>query len=102
MLKTLKSQIGGDHYSSMKIQPAEFILANNIGHYEAAAIEYLCRWKNKNGVLDLIKAEQCITILIEHHEKQIANGEIDEREYKEICEQNDAMFKAMQGLKNAK
>ena len=98
MLKSLESQIGGDHYSKMAIQPAEFILANNIGHYEAAAIEYLCRWKNKNGVLDLIKAEQCITILIEHHEKMY---EFPEREYKEMCEEMDTMFKSMQGQKNA-
>lgn len=70
MLKALKLQYGGNHYSSMAIQPAEFILANNIGHYEASAIEYLCRWKNKNGAIDLLKAQQCIEILIDHHERE--------------------------------
>ena len=70
MLESLKSQIGGDHYKSMKIQPAEFILANGLGHYEAAALEYISRWQHKGGPDSLAKAQQCLQILIDHNNEQ--------------------------------
>jgi hypothetical protein len=69
MLEALKTQIGGDHYSSMKIQPAEFILANDIGPYEAKAIEYIVRWKKKGGISSLAKAQHAIQILIDYQQK---------------------------------
>jgi len=70
MLDALKKQVGGDHYQSMKIQPAEYILANDLGHYEAAAIEYISRWKVKGGVASLEKARQCLQILIDYQRQQ--------------------------------
>lgn len=38
-------------------------------HYEACAIEYLLRWRKKNGVEDLKKARVYLTWLIEEQEK---------------------------------
>jgi hypothetical protein len=70
MLDSLKAQVGGDHYKSMKIQPAEYILANGIGHYEAAAIEYISRWQSKGGIASLEKAQQCLQILIDYRRQQ--------------------------------
>ena len=70
MLDALKTQVGGVHYASMKIQPAEFILANNLGKYEGDAIEYISRWKNKNGTEDLRKAQQSLQILIDYLDSQ--------------------------------
>lgn len=61
----LDSQVGGDHYKSMKIQPAEYIHANCIPFLEGNAIKYLSRWRAKNGVADLQKARHCIELLIE-------------------------------------
>tara|TARA_R110002110_G_scaffold364250_2_gene574082 strand:- start:425 stop:721 length:297 start_codon:yes stop_codon:yes gene_type:complete len=72
MLDALKKQVGGDHYQSMEIQPAEYILANDLGHYEAAAIEYISRWKIKGGVASLEKARQCLQILIDYQRQQNA------------------------------
>ena len=66
MLDALKKQVGGDHYQSMEIQPAQYILANDLGHYEASAIEYISRWKTKGGAASLEKAQQCLQILIDH------------------------------------
>ena len=54
-----------DHYSKMKIQPVEFIHANNIPYIEGSVIKYICRHKNKNGIGDLEKAKHCIDMLIE-------------------------------------
>lgn len=61
----LSVQEGGDHYKRMKIQPVEFIIANEIGFCEGNIIKYVSRWKNKNGVQDLKKARHFIDILIE-------------------------------------
>lgn len=60
----LQSQVGGTHYKDLKIQPIEFIHANNIPFCEANAIKYLCRWRNKNGIEDLKKARHYIDLLI--------------------------------------
>jgi hypothetical protein len=69
-VSALDIQHGGDHYKKMPIQPWEFIAANNIGHFEAAAIEYLARWKVKGGIDDLRKAVHHIEYLIEFQEKR--------------------------------
>ena len=61
----LEVQVGGSHYKGLKIQPIEFIHANNIPFCEANAIKYLCRWRNKNGRQDLEKAKHYIDLLIE-------------------------------------
>ena len=58
-------QVGGDHYAVMKIQPIEFILANELGFCEGNVIKYLCRYKRKNGLEDLKKARQYLDFLIE-------------------------------------
>ena len=65
----LEKQVGGNHYKDLKIQPIEFIHANNIPFCEANAIKYLCRWRNKNGIEDLKKAKHYIDLLIELESK---------------------------------
>ena len=66
----LQTQVGGNHYKDLKIQPIEFIYANNIPFCEANAIKYLCRWRNKNGLQDLEKARHYIDLLIELEKKK--------------------------------
>lgn len=66
----LTTQEGGSHYKSMKIQPIEYALANNLGMAEASVVKYVSRYKNKNGVEDLKKARHFLDILIEHIEKE--------------------------------
>jgi len=65
MDKALDKQVAGDHYKQFKIQPIEFIHANNIGYCEGNAIKYLCRWRDKGGIEDLDKAKHYIELLIE-------------------------------------
>jgi hypothetical protein len=60
----LSLQISGSHYKSFKIQPIEFIHANNIPFIEGNIIKYVCRHKNKNGRKDLEKAIHYLNILI--------------------------------------
>jgi hypothetical protein len=61
----LDVQIGGSHYKDFKIQPIEFIHANNLPYCEANVIKYVSRWKTKNGLADLLKAKHYIDLLIE-------------------------------------
>lgn len=65
----LAQQVGGSHYKSMKIQPIEFCMANNLNACQAIAIRYICRYKNKNGAQDIDKAIHTLQIL-----KQIEYG----------------------------
>ncbi len=58
------TQVGGDQYTSLKIQPATYIFANNIGYFEGVAITYLSRWKSKGGIEDLKKARHTIDLLL--------------------------------------
>lgn len=61
----LASQVAGNHYRRMPIQPAEFITANGLGFCAGNVIKYVCRYKNKNGVEDLKKARHYIDLLIQ-------------------------------------
>jgi hypothetical protein len=61
----LDIQISGDHYKTLKIQPIEYIHANNIPFAEGCAIKYLTRWRTKGGIKDLEKAKHFIELLIE-------------------------------------
>lgn len=64
-MKAIDTQVGGDHYKLMKIQPLEFIMANNMSYCEANVVKYVSRWRSKNGVEDLRKARHYIDLLIE-------------------------------------
>jgi hypothetical protein len=66
---SLNKQIGGIHYKDFKIQPVEFIFANNIPFIEGNIIKYTCRWKSKNGIEDLKKVQHYVNLLIELYEK---------------------------------
>jgi hypothetical protein len=61
----LTRQVDGDHYKKLKVQPVEFIHANNIGYFEGNVIKYVSRWRDKNGLADLEKAKHYIDLLIE-------------------------------------
>ena len=65
MTKVYKKQIGGAHYKSMKIQPAQFINENNLPFAEGNAIKYICRHKYKGKKEDLKKAIHYVEMIIE-------------------------------------
>lgn len=59
------SQVGGDHYKNMPIQPFEFSFRNNLNNGQSSVIKYVCRYKNKNGKEDLLKAIHVLQLMIE-------------------------------------
>jgi len=73
-MKALEEQVGGTHYNSLKVQPAEYILGNDLGKYEGDIVQYVTRWKSKGGIEDLEKIKQCCDILIEFHGQEEKDG----------------------------
>lgn len=65
----LDVQVGGGHYKKLKIQPVEYIMANNIPYMEGNVIKYVTRWRSKAGVQDLEKAAHYLQLLIEQEKK---------------------------------
>jgi hypothetical protein len=68
-MSALKEQISGSHYKNLKIQPVEYIHANNLPFIEGNIIKYTTRWRDKGGIKDLEKAKHFIELLIELERK---------------------------------
>ena len=60
-----ETQVGGNHYKDLKIQPIEYIHANGLDYFEGNVIKYITRHRKKNGKQDLEKAKHYIDLLIE-------------------------------------
>lgn len=66
-LGALETQVGGGHYKKFAIQPAEFIEKNGLSFLEGCVVKRICRWKNKDGLQDLLKIKHEIDLLIAIH-----------------------------------
>lgn len=71
----LDRQVAGTHYKNFKIQPVEYIHANNIPFIEGAVIKYVTRWRDKGGVADLDKAIHFLELLKELECRGGSNGQ---------------------------
>ncbi len=69
--KANDTQVGGNHYKVVKIEPWDYIIANQLGFLEGNVVKYVTRHKYKNGLDDLKKARHYLDKLIETEE---ANG----------------------------
>ena len=58
-------QVGGDHYRSLAIQPAEFIHKNGLGYLEGNIIKYASRHRQKGGAQDIRKIIHYAELLLE-------------------------------------
>lgn len=71
MTKPSEIQIGGDHYKSLAIQPAEFAERNGLSFLEGCVVKRLCRWRRGGkGREDLLKARHEIDLLLELEESK--------------------------------
>ena len=57
-------KINPRYYKNKKIEPIEYIEANNLGFHEGNIVKYLTRYKDKEGINDLLKAQWYIQRLI--------------------------------------
>jgi hypothetical protein len=72
------TQVGGDHYKKMKIQPSEFINKNEMQFAEGNAIKYICRHSSKGRLQDLEKAKHYIDMIIERdYADEAKNSSVD-------------------------
>jgi hypothetical protein len=55
-------------YYQTKIQPIDFIQANNLNFCQGNVIKYVIRYKEKNDKEDLLKARQYLDFLIKDYE----------------------------------
>ena len=62
---TLNKLVDGDHYKSMRIQPAHFINENKLQYAEGNAIKYICRHQKKGKRKDIEKAIHYLEMIIE-------------------------------------
>ena len=58
------------HYHKCKIEPIDYILANNLGFCEGNVVKYITRYKDKGGVDDLRKIKVYVDYLIDELDKR--------------------------------
>ena len=57
-------QVAGSHYRSA-IQHWDYVVANQLDYFQGQITKYVTRWKHKNGVTDLYKAQHFLEKYIE-------------------------------------
>ena len=67
-----KDPINPDYYTK-GIEVTKFILSWKLNFCEGNIVKYICRWRNKNGVEDLLKAKKYLELLID--EESVTNKE---------------------------
>lgn len=65
MPSAFDTQVGGNHYKTLPIQPLEFIVKNGLDFLQGNVIKYVVRYKTKGGVADLEKARHYLDMMIE-------------------------------------
>lgn len=66
--KPMDVQVGGNHYMKKKIQPVEYIHANNLNFLEGCIVKRITRWREKSSGArfeDLFKIKHEVDLLIE-------------------------------------
>jgi len=66
--------ISPQHYSQYKIEPVEFITQNRLNYLQGNIIKYIVRYKQKNGLEDLLKAQKYLRLLIADVIKKVNTG----------------------------
>lgn len=61
----LDEQAGGDHYKKLVIQPIEYTTVNNLSYSQGNIIKYATRYKDKNGVEDLMKIKHYVDLILQ-------------------------------------
>ena len=68
MTSALDIQVAGSHYKSKRIQPVEYIEANNLTFLEGCIVKRITRWRDKptgKRFEDLHKIKHEVDLLIE-------------------------------------
>lgn len=63
--RALDTQVAGNHYKDLAIQPVEYITRNNISYLEGNVIKYITRHAAKGGAEDVRKAIHYCELILE-------------------------------------
>jgi len=66
-------QVAGTHYKS-GIQHWDFVVANDLDYFQGQITKYVVRWKHKNGLDDLLKAQHFLEKYIEVARREPQDG----------------------------
>ena len=58
-------QVGGTHYQDAEFQHWDFVQMHKMPYMEAQIFKYVLRWRQKDGLADLEKAQHFLEKLIE-------------------------------------
>ena len=70
-------QVGGGHYQVAATQHWDIVAQHNLDYFQGQIIKYVMRWRAKNGIEDLQKAQH---FLEKYIEIQMAPPPIDDEE----------------------
>jgi len=70
----IKDNINPNHYQRGNIEVIDFILDQNFNYLEGNIIKYISRYKHKNGLEDLKKAQWYLNCLTETLDKRNVNS----------------------------
>lgn len=65
MSKALETQVGGNHYKDMPMQPVELFAKTHCTAFQANIWKYIARYKYKNGAEDIRKCKHYAELAIE-------------------------------------
>ena len=68
-VKATDTQVGGNHYTKLAIQPMRYSMENGLDALQHTIIKYVTRFRDKAGIEDLEKAKHCIDMLIEYEKE---------------------------------
>jgi len=71
-MNSLKTQVGGDHYKNLAIQPMEYSMANRLDACQHTIVKYVTRFRDKGGIADLEKARHTLDMLIDFERAKAA------------------------------
>lgn len=87
-------QVGGKHYKTMEIQPAEFCQKNKLPFCESSVVKYLSRHSEKGGAEDINKAIHFLQLLLEwdYPNNPFDSGLLSDLDLYQIAAQETAIY----------
>lgn len=64
MSSATNTQVDGDHYTKMAIQPVKYIHSNKLTFLEGNVVKYVTRHRNKNKAKDILKAIHYLELIL--------------------------------------
>jgi len=64
-MSAFDTQVSGNHYSKLAIQPMQYSMANKLDACQHTIIKYVTRFRDKGKLADLEKARHVLDMLIE-------------------------------------